>query len=158
MYQGFNYSKLIGTLINAINEFSGRDLIESSSAGEPPEYPYCQYTITSPYLSITSDVVEGEVFETVVSLTWRSLSGQEVLNLAGQTNKFFRSQAGRLFMQENGNHVVVDVTNTGMRDTFISIEYERMAGVDLRLRVQDEFMDPIDRIENIEISNTNLGG
>ncbi|EKT8900530.1 hypothetical protein CJ756_002942 [Listeria monocytogenes] len=156
---GYDYGKLVKTLINAVNELSGGlQLIESSSGGEQPEYPFCQYTITSPYIAISPDIVEGEQFEIVISLTWRALSGHQALNLANATNKYFRSQKGRFFMQENGGIVVVSVQNSGLRDTFISIEYERSAGIDLRLRVVDSYSSEIQEIDNISFTNENLGG
>ncbi|EAC4247918.1 hypothetical protein V8L40_002618 [Listeria monocytogenes] len=156
---GYDYGNLVNTLIKAISELSGGlQLIESASGGEQPEYPFCQYTITSPYIAISPDVVEGEQFEIVISLTWRGLSGHQVLNLANTTNKYFRSQEGRFFMQENGGIVVVSVQNSGLRDTFISIEYERSAGIDLRLRVTDSYSSEIQEIENISFTNENLGG
>lgn len=117
-----------------------------------PEYPFCQYTYTSAHKRITWDIVDNEIFEVVVSLTWRGLSGHEVLNLANATNKWFRSQEGRFFMQEN-DIVVVDVLNFGLRDTLISIEYERMAGLDLRLRVRDPYTQEIDEIDAVSIDN-----
>ncbi|EAH2852790.1 hypothetical protein GXD45_13155 [Listeria monocytogenes] len=153
---GYDYGNLVNTLIKAISELSGGlQLIESASGGEQPEYPFCQYTITSPYIAISPDVVEGEQFEIVISLTWRGLSGHQVLNLANTTNKYFRSQEGRFFMQENGGIVVVSVQNSGLRDTFISIEYERSAGIDLRLRVTDSYSSEIQEIENISFTNEN---
>lgn len=152
MSQGYDYSELVETLIEAFESFSGRPLIESSTAGQQPDYPFAQYTITSPYKRITWDIVDGEIFEIVLSLTWRGLSGHEVLSLANKTNKYFRSQEGRIFMQENGV-TVVDVLNSGLRDTFISIEYERMAGLDLRLRVRDSFVQEVQEIEEISIQN-----
>ncbi|HFQ6247696.1 TPA: hypothetical protein ACHSDD_002786 [Listeria monocytogenes] len=156
---GYDYGILVNTLIKAISDLSGGlQLIESASVGEQPAYPFCQYTITSPYIAITQDVVEGEQFEVVISLTWRGLSGHQVLNLANTTNKYFRSQKGRFFMQENGGIVVVSVQNSGLRDTFISIEYERSAGIDLRLRVTDSYSSEIQEIENISFTNENLGG
>ncbi|HAM2187601.1 TPA: hypothetical protein H9347_002795 [Listeria monocytogenes] len=157
--QGYDYGTLVNTLIKAISELSGGlQLIESASGGEQPEYPFCQYTITSPYIAISPDVVEGEQFEIVISLTWRGLSGHQVLNLANTTNKYFRSQEGRFFMQENGGIIVVSVQNSGLRDTFISIEYERSAGIDLRLRVADSYSSEVQEIENISFTNENLGG
>ncbi|WP_270995631.1 phage neck terminator protein [Listeria seeligeri] len=156
---GYDFGNLVNTLIKAISELSGGlQLIESASGGEQPEYPFCQYTITSPYIAISPDVVEGEQFEIVISLTWRGLSGHQVLNLANTTNKYFRSQEGRFFMRKNGGIVVVSVQNSGLRDTFISIEYERSAGIDLRLRVADSYSSEVQKIENISFTNENLGG
>lgn len=149
----FDYSELIGTLAEAISKLSGgKQLIESSTSGEAPDYPYCQYTITSPFDPITWDIVDYEMFEVGVSLTWRGLSGHEVLNLANRTNKWFRSQEGLFFMKEKGI-VVVDINNDGLRDTLISIEYERMAGLDIKFRVRDSYVQDVQKIENFSIGN-----
>ncbi|EJT5474298.1 hypothetical protein N2U63_003121, partial [Listeria monocytogenes] len=49
---GYDYGILVKTLIGAVNELSGGlQLIESASGGEQPSYPFCQYTITSPYIA-----------------------------------------------------------------------------------------------------------
>lgn len=86
----FDYSEFIETLAEAIFKLSaGKQLIESSSSGEAPDYPYCQYTITSPFNPITWDIVDYEMFEVGVSLTWRGFLAMKCSTLLiAQTNGF----------------------------------------------------------------------
>ena len=133
----------------------GRPLIEHNSVGDMPDYPFCTYQITSPYIPITSDVVENEQFELVVSFTWHGQSSLDMLNFAMRTNKYFRSPQGTETLSKK-DIVASQVSNYGARDNFISIDYERSAGLDVRFRVSDNYVDAYSgTIENIVFENEN---
>ncbi|MGX7417808.1 phage neck terminator protein [Carnobacterium gallinarum] len=150
MENTYDYKELVNFLIESVHSFSGKELIESNTIGNIPDYPYCAYTIISPYIPITSDIVTGEQFECVVSLTWHCLSGLEALMFAGKTNKYFKTfEVQRLLEQKK--IVFVGASSSGQRDNFLSIEYERLAGCDLRFRVTDQYQDDVLEIENIEL-------
>lgn len=152
---GYDYSDLVTALVEAVSSLSdGKPLIESNSNGEQPDYPFCTYSIINPFLRITTDVVQNETFEAVISLTWHDDSAINVLNLANRTNKWFRSFIGRDFLFQK-NIIVVDVKMDGQRDDLISIEYERKAGLDIRLRLNDSFIDEVESIDEFSISNEN---
>ncbi|KMT62656.1 hypothetical protein X559_0939 [Paenilisteria newyorkensis] len=53
------------------------------------------------------------------------------------------------------NIIVVDVKMDGQRDDLISIEYERKAGLDIRLRLNDSFIDEVESIDEFSINNEN---
>ncbi|KRN62445.1 phage neck terminator protein [Carnobacterium maltaromaticum] len=146
----YDYKELIDFLIESVSLFSGKELIESNTIGDIPDYPYCAYTIISPYISITSDIVTGEQFECVVSLTWHCLSGLEALSLTAKTNKYFRTFEAKQRLEEK-NIIFVSYSSSGQRDNFLSIEYERLAGCDLRFRLTDSYKDDELEIENIEL-------
>lgn len=132
-----------------------RPLIERSSIGDMPDYPFCTYQITSPYIPITSDVVDNEQFELVVSFTWHGQSALDMLDLAMKTNKYFRSAEGTETLKEK-NIVVSQVSNYGSRDNFITIDYERSSGLDVRFRVSDNYADAYSgTIGNITFENEN---
>lgn len=153
--RGYDYSDLATALVEAISILSdGKPLIESNSNGEQPNYPFCTYSIINPFLGITSDVVQNKAFEAVISLTWYDDSAINVLNLANRTNKWFRSFQGRDFLFQK-NIIVVDVKMDGQRDDLISIEYERKAGLDIRLRLNDSFIDEVESIDEFSINNEN---
>ncbi|MBC1888031.1 hypothetical protein HCA63_06665 [Listeria booriae] len=153
--EAFDYGEVAEALVEAISTLTGgKALIEANSNGEQPDYPFCTYSIISPYIPITFDVVQSEAFEAVFSLTWHDVSGLNVLNLANRTNKWFRSFRGRDFLFQK-NIIVVDVRMDGQRDDLISIEYERKAGLDIRLRLNDSFIDEVESIDTFEINNEN---
>lgn len=151
----YDYRQLANNLAQAINMATNCVLIESNSVGDQPQYPFATYTITSPYIAITRDITDNECFEVVVSLTFHGDSGLDVLNLASRTNKWFRSFKGQCFLEGNGI-IVVSVGATGSRDTFFTVDYERVAGLDIKLRVQDDYVDEIETIDSIVIGDTTI--
>lgn len=154
MSQSFDYRVFINGLAAAVKERFGLILIESNSGGDQPDYPFLTYTITSPYLPVTTDITDDEQFEMVVSFTYHSRSSLDALNATGSINKFFRSMSTRVDLAKK-NTVVVSVSNAGSRDNLVSVEYERVAGFDVRFRVKDMYSDTegIDTINNVEITN-----
>lgn len=124
--------------------------VEANSTGDQPSYPFATFTITSPKITIQHDD-DNAPFELTVSLTWHDTSSLSVLNLAKKCESFFKSSAGRAVFAEKGV-VIVDVTDFDRRDNFLSIEYERSAGFDVLMRVQDPYADEIEGIENIQIN------
>ncbi|KZM54912.1 hypothetical protein A3Q35_13210 [Aeribacillus pallidus] len=153
MSNDFDYTTVTSALIKAIKEGSGYPLIADNSVGDPPPYPYCSYTITSPKIDIERDY-EGAIFELVVSLTWHGTSSVGVLNLAKKAESYLKSSQGRSFLEKQGI-VVVSTMNFSQRDNFISIDYERTAGFDVQLRVRDTYVDDVESIEEFKIGGTN---
>lgn len=146
----FDYSSVTSALIKAIGDCTGYPLIEGNSSGEQPPYPFCTFAFISPKIDIERDY-EGLLFELVVSLTWHHTSQIGVLNLSKKSESYLKSTAGRKTLDDNGI-VLVTTTTTGPRDNFLSIDYERMAGFDIRLRVQDSVQDNSDPIESIKLN------
>ena len=150
MESTYDYTELVDTLIEVVKTTTGLVLIESNSAGKQPDYSFWFYSFTSPYIPITNDVVNGEVFECVISLTNHSLSSLESLNYATLLHKKLREFDSRMAFYDK-NITVVSTGKIGKRDSLISIEYERTTGFDLRLRIKDQFKETIPNMENIEI-------
>ena len=147
----FDYSNLAKLLIDCLEKNLKLPMIESNSTGPQPDAPFVTYTVTSPYIAITSDVIEKEVFECVLSLTIHHSSKLAALSLSERLRKLFHQKGIRLDFSTK-DVVIVSTTRTQSRDNFISYDYERLAGFDLRLRVKDSFVDDtIETIENIEI-------
>lgn len=141
MSESYDYRLFIDEVAKEIAKASNnKPLIESNSSGDQPDFPFCTYTIISPYLPITQDIVENELFEVVVSFIWHDTSGLDVLNMATKTNKHFRSFECSEALAEQGI-AVVKTTNSGQRDNFISFDYERLAGFDVRFRVRDKYVE-----------------
>ncbi|MGG3677490.1 hypothetical protein ABEU95_12435 [Heyndrickxia faecalis] len=151
MSNDFDYTVVTRALIKAIKDGTGYQLIEANSPGEQPEYPFCTFTITSPSIQIER-YYEGALFEMVVSLTWHGTSSVGVLNLAKKSESYLRSDAGRKTLADNGI-ALVDITGISSRDNFISIDYERTIGFDVRLLAKDTFTDDsVDTIESFKVN------
>ncbi|MEK4883477.1 hypothetical protein NST81_01930 [Bacillus sp. FSL W8-0223] len=148
----FDYTTVTSALIKAIKDGTGYPLIAANSAGDPPPYPYCSFTITSPKIDIERDY-EGAIFELVVSLTWHGTSSVGVLNLAKKTESYLKSSQGRKALSDKGI-VIVSTSGFTSRDNFISIDYERMAGFDVQLRVRDTVTEDVETIDDFQINNT----
>lgn len=145
----FKYVTITAPLIKAVKQATGCICIEHNSSGEQPAYPFATYSITSPEITNQHDK-EGSQFEVALSLTFHDSSSINVLNIAKMCESFFDSQKGRAIFAER-DVVLAYTENFERRDNFISIDYERLAGFDVRLRVAETFVDDIDTIENIKI-------
>ncbi|GKV70280.1 hypothetical protein NCCP2716_27780 [Sporosarcina sp. NCCP-2716] len=143
----FDYRVITSSLIQAVRTATGYPCIEANGTGEQPAYPFATFTITSPKITIQRDD-ENAPFELTVSLTWHDESSLSVLNLAKKCESYFKSTAGRSVFVAKGV-VIVDIMGFDRRDNFISIEYERMAGFDVSMRVLDPFLDEVDPITQI---------
>ncbi|MCI3027689.1 hypothetical protein LMF32_00875 [Desemzia sp. C1] len=151
MNQSFNYRKFIDKIAMLLKVNFQLSLIESNSIGEQLDFPFITYTITSPYIATTQDIVDNETFEMVVSFTLHTRSTLDALNTSGSINKWFRSDNTRLVLAKEGV-VVVKVTNSGSRDNFVSVDYERMAGFDVRFRVTDQYKgEEVEEINAVQI-------
>lgn len=146
----YDYGLLAENLINLVEVATEKELIEDATTGPQPERPFFSYSIPSPYLPITVDIVDNEQFELVVSLKCHTDSTIQGLNLATKLRKYLTSFEGKLLLKEK-DMILVSITKVGKRDNFISIEYERLTGFDVRFRVRDAYVDKVQEIENIDI-------
>lgn len=154
MAEYFDYKVITSSLIKAVRTLTNYPCIEANSTGDQPPYPFATFSITSPKITIQHDN-DNAPFELTVSLTWHDTSSLSVLNLAKKCESYFKSSVGRALFAEK-EVVIVDVTDFDRRDNFISIEYERSAGFDVLMRVQDPYSDAVTPIDQIEINN--IGG
>lgn len=146
----FDYGILADELISIVKQATGCQLIESSTTGSQPEKPFFSYEVISPYIPVTIDVIDNEVFELVVSIKCHTDSSIRGLNLAEKLRKYINGFSVKINLQ-NSQIALVSTTRSQKRDNFISIEYERLAGFDARFRVQDSYVDNAVIIENIEL-------
>ncbi|MEH2977201.1 LIC_12616 family protein [Bacillus amyloliquefaciens] len=137
-----DYNSIIRTVLRMIKEKTGHVVIEANGTGKQPEYPFCTYTVTSPYLpqhrGVEEQGVLTEDIELVFSFTWISNSHIEVISLAQETASYFKTADARQTLHDNG---MAWVRNDGFgnRDTFITIDTERRHGFDMRLRTRSAY-------------------
>lgn len=146
----FDYTVVTRALIAGVKAATNYPLIAANTSGQAPPFPYCTYTITSPKIAIEHEY-ENAIFEMVVSLTWHNTTQVGVLNLAKQMESYFTSSAGRKALADQGI-VLADVLNFSERDNFLTIDYERLAGVDFRLRVKDPYVDDVGSIGSVQLN------
>lgn len=149
----FDYrSGLIEPLIEHAETAMQLMLIEHNSNGPRPDGSFITYSITSPYIPILfEDNLENSPFECVLSLTiHHDKSSLDALNLAEKYRKSFVTETSIRFFNRK-KIVIVAASRSSSRSNFISIDYERLAGFDLRVRLNDNFVDDsAEKIENIQ--------
>lgn len=145
--------QLIRPLIAHVKEAIDCNLIEANASGPQPSLPFATYTIIDPFISIQFEDSENEPFESVISITLHDDSSLDVLNLATKLRKSFTAETSLRKFRALGI-VIVSMEPTASRDNLITIDYERLAGFDLRVRVRDSYQDDTKE----PITNINLGG
>ena len=141
-----DYASIRSAIVRPLAAALGLPVIMADQTGEIPPHPYVTYKMTSPYLETSvhgSESVEGtpdgikrtqiKHIEVVVSFT---------VHVKGEDDAYQRCYAlidhfdfsGRDALREAGV-TVVGVTNAQNRDVFLTIEYERRVGCDVRFRV-----------------------
>ena len=135
-------------LIKGLHDYMNLLVIQSSTIGDMPKYPFITYTVTSPYLKVGFDEEYTEEvnstyqnrhvlhYERVFSFTIVSKDEDEAMDLCVKAIRYF-SNDGVLELKDK-NIVIVEITNVAARDNFITIDYDRRYGFDVRIRLADE--------------------
>jgi hypothetical protein len=155
-----DYSTINAALISAIKSKLNYPVIVANGAGTQPPYPFCTFTVITPYLPIGAGELSPdsltEHVEIVISFTWHTTGHAQALNLAMQTSTLFKLTSTRQKLSDQGI-VIVSATDSSSRDTFLTVDTERDAGFDLRIRVANVVQDTdAETIEHVSTStNTN---
>ena len=135
-------------LIKGLHDYMNLLVIQSSTIGDMPKYPFITYTVTSPYLKVGFDEEYTEQvnstyqnrhvlhYERVFSFTIVSKDEDEAMDLCVKAIRYF-SNNGVLALKDK-NIVIVEITNVAARDNFITIDYDHRYGFDVRIRLADE--------------------
>ncbi len=153
-----DHQQALSALIAHIKTGTGKQVILENQSAVLPPYPFCTYSIPSPYLPQRTDYIGDsmdEVVEMVVSLTWHSKNNTEALMLSQQTAMLLKTQGGRQKLGDAGL-TVVRLEGYTNRDTFLTIDTERRYGFDVRLRTYAKTSQPLDDIASIEVGNTTI--
>ncbi|WP_251138104.1 hypothetical protein [Exiguobacterium sp. s191] len=147
-----NYREIKRILVQHIKTHTGHEVILQGSNDTQPAYPFCAYTLTSPYLPVSEAEVDGQLIEDVemvFSFTWHSTDATEVQELAHQTVMLFKLTQHRQALGDLGISFV-KVEGIQSRDTFLSIDTERKYGVDIRFRTRHIETSSGELIETVE--------
>ncbi|QKJ39622.1 hypothetical protein HRJ37_05410 [Bacillus altitudinis] len=157
-----DYESIISTVIGVIRDSTGHKVIMENGTGKQPDYPFCTYTITSPYIPQHRGIIEGDAITEDVdiffSFTWISDDAIEVISLTQQTATLLKTMKAKQVLYDKGI-AFIKAEGTGNRDTFLSIGNERRHGFDARFRIrvthngaESEYFD------SVTINNENIGG
>ncbi len=151
-------------IIGGLNEYMGGEcpFLLSTTAEPKKEYPYGTYTITNPRLEPVRPAMYEEESEDKLKRTYETIIEQvysftiigneedQVQDLTHKAINFFRIYG--IKQLSHNNIVVVEVSNVQNRDSFVTIEYEKRVGFDVRFRMVE-----ISEYEDVEyIGATNL--
>jgi len=148
-----DYYEIKKNIIGHLTQGTGRPVVLQGSNDEQPAYPFCAYTLTSPYLPVSSAEHEGELIEDVeivFSFTWHSDDVTEVQTLTHDTAMLFKLAQHREKLGDKGI-AFVKIEGLQSRDTFISVDNERRYGIDIRFRVRTIESSSGEIIEIVEI-------
>jgi mRNA deadenylase 3'-5' endonuclease subunit Ccr4 len=148
-----DYESITGILNNLIKAETTHPVMLQGIISKQPPYPFCSYTIISPFLP-QSSIDQGETFtqdvEIVISYTWVSDDPFKVMSLAQKTASFLQHSSTRQKLSD-AKIAVVRIDGFGNRDTFLSIETERRTGFDLRIRIRTEDSRNLEVIETVNL-------
>lgn len=154
------------SIIGGLNEYMKGEcvILQSTNVEKTQEYPYGTYTIINPRLEpVRPAIYENEstdsikrtyetIIEQVYSFTIIGNEEDQVLDLTHKAINFFRIYGVKQLSIKN--IVIVEVSNVQNRDNFVTIDYEKRVGFDVRFRMVEvsEYEDK----EYIEASNLNV--
>ena len=149
-------------LIKGLYDYMNMLVIQSSTIGDMPKYPFITYTVTSPYLRLgvdeeyteqVNDTIQNRHvlhYERVFSFTIVAKDEDVAMDKCMQAMRYFRND-GVLELKDKGI-AIVEISNVTARDNFITIDYDRRYGFDVRIRLADEEVrETADIIEKINL-------
>lgn len=156
-----DYNHIRTSIVSRLNRHLGMLVILENQTGQTPLYPFVTYKLISPYLPSGQgnygvepapdgvELAKQRDIEQVFSFTVHDTDSDRAYQACFNIIEYF-DFLGRDTLREQGI-VVVEMTNVQSRDTFLTIEYERRVGVDVRIRVVDQSNMQVDAIEKAEI-------
>lgn len=147
-----NYRELKRIIVSHIRDNTGHAVVLQGSNDNQPAYPFCSYTITSPYLPVSNFIDGGKMVEDiefVFSFTWHSQDMTDVQDLSYDTAMLFKLLKHTQKLSDAGI-AVVRIEGIQNRDVFLSVDSERRYGLDVRFRTRVIEEQGGDYIETVE--------
>lgn len=146
-------------LQNGLSTYITQNVIQAETTGQQPPYPFIAIKQTSPAIGVGqpalftgngTQTIEQD-YEMVLSLTAYSDAIESATDLANKARNYF---LGKGTVELSDAYIaIVDVLPATNRDVFLTIEYERRIGFDIRLRVRDTETYNIDVIEKVTVNH-----
>ena len=151
-----NYDDIWIPLQAGLENYVGKPVIQAETNGKQPPYPFISIKDTSTFNvgqpAITNNVETQTIkqdIEMVLSLTVHAKTIEESKDLCMKAQGYFLGK-GAIELSDAGI-AIVDVLPATNRDVFLTIDYERRYGFDVRLRIQGQETYGIDVIETVTI-------
>ena len=159
----FDYDGMREIVATGLRNYLNCPVIRSNQNEEPPEYPYCSYTVTTLKSEDKSsygeyaDGIDRKPFKQIWSITVQSDDNSECVTLTSKAHEWL-DHVGTVYLSDNGVNVqsVGSITN---RDNVLTVEYEYRNGFDVVFALFNEVENPIAQsgyIETIDIEGTHV--
>ncbi|MCL0312790.1 hypothetical protein M2S00_06685 [Apilactobacillus sp. TMW 2.2459] len=152
MIQAFDYNELMAKINDKMDEKMGYSAFPQGSQGEAEEYPFFTYEIINAHMGIgATDNVSGEVFEMLIEYD------AHVSDVASSDDDMFAGSTGAATLANNlrkfftisdisnwaflNGFPIIDISDVTDTTNIISMQVERSAGFQVRLRIKDTFKD-----------------
>lgn len=131
------------------------------TTGDVPEFPYTsmKFTLSGAEVGLPSNEVQElsdkfvmdteQDMEFTISFTCHGDTNENSFNLAMRAKEYFNG-LGTLQLSEY-NIAIIETTPVSNRDVYLTIEYERRYGFDLRIRVRAKSNYSVDIIDSVEL-------
>lgn len=151
-----NYDDIWIPLQTGLEKYVGKPVIQAETGGKQPPYPFISIKDTSAFNigqpAITNNVETQTIkqdIEMVLSLTVHAKTIEESKDLSMKAQGYFLGK-GAIELADS-DIAIADVLPATNRDVFLTIDYERRYGFDVRLRIQGQETYGIDVIETATI-------
>lgn len=151
-----NYDDIWIPLQTGLENYVGKPVIQAETNGKQPPYPFISIkdTLTDdighPFILTNGEnqTIKQDI-EMVLSLTVHADKIEVSKDLCMKARAYFLGK-GAIELSDAGI-AIVDVLPATNRDVFLTIDYERRYGFDVRLRIQGQETYGIDVIETVTI-------
>lgn len=151
-----NYDDIWIPLQAGLKNYVGKPVIQAETSGKQPPYPFISikdistFNIAQPAILNDGDnqTIKQDI-EIVFSLTAHADKIEDSKDLCMKARAYFLGK-GAIELSDAGI-AIVDVLPATNRDVFLTIDYERRYGFDVRLRTKGQETYEIDVIETVTI-------
>lgn len=156
----FLYDDIWFPMQSGLSRYTGIEVIQSEGMGKQPPYPFFSIKKISPAIGVgqvTEHVVDNimtieQDIEMILSITCNAKKIEDAEDYSNKARGYFLGKGSIELSDENIS--VVEVLSANNRDVFLTVDYERRVGFDVRLRVRGRESFEIDVIESIEATGT----
>ena len=140
-------------LQDGLSSYLGIPVIQAEGTGKQPPYPFISIKKTTNGSNVgqVAESITGSIktieqdTEMIHSITCNAATIEDADNYANKARAYFLGK-GHIDLSDH-NITIVDVLDATTRDVFLTVDYERRVGFDLRLRARGEESFEIDVIE-----------
>ncbi|MGY3186449.1 phage neck terminator protein [Lysinibacillus sp. TE18511] len=156
----FRYDDVWLPLQSGLSRYTGIEVIQADGMGKQPPYPFFSIKNISPAIGVgqATEYVEDNIMtieqdvEIILSITCNAGKIEDAEDYSNKARGYFLGK-GSIELSDV-NIAVVEVLDANNRDVFLTVDYERRVGFDIRLRVRGRESFEVDVIKSIEATGT----